>query len=257
MSFDFERQFARYMGLFEMQEFDERFIDYTQLDRHIGFLRQLATVENSSVAVVDLYRKRYVFMQSRFLAMLGMELDEVMAQGPKALYRIMHPDDVPSVIDTLYRGNEFLLAQRGADKKDYKIIYDFRLKSRTGEYVRFLQQLVPLEVDGKGNVWLMLMINDTIPDRDGESGTHRRLVNMKTGKLFVFDDEDTVQRTNLTKREIEILGLLAKGMASKKIADELFLSVNTVNNHRRNILEKTSAENTAEALAYTRSLGLI
>jgi DNA-binding CsgD family transcriptional regulator len=46
-------------------------------------------------------------------------------------------------------------------------------------------------------------------------------------------------------------------MASRKIADELFLSVNTVNNHRQNILEKTNTENIAEAIRYAISLGLM
>lgn len=50
---------------------------------------------------------------------------------------------------------------------------------------------------------------------------------------------------------------MAKGMASKRIADELFISVNTVNNHRRSILEKTNSENTAMAVNYGLSLGLL
>ena len=257
MTFDFERQFGRYLALFASQEFDERLIDYTHLDRHIGFLRQLASVENSSTAVMDLFQKRYVFMQSKFLPLLGVELDDVMKQGPRAIYQLMHPKDVPAVIDTLHRGNEFLLGLPPEVKKDYKIIYDFRLRSVKEGYVRFLQQLVPLELDGKGNIWLLLMINYTVPQRGEDARIQRKVVNMKTGQLYVFEDDEESARSNLSKREIEILGLLAKGMASKKIADELFLSVNTVNNHRRNILEKTSAENTAEALRYAMSLGLI
>jgi DNA-binding CsgD family transcriptional regulator len=257
MAHDFEQQFGRYLALFDQQEFDERLIDYSQLERHISFLRQLAIVENSSVTVMDLYRKRYVFMQSKFLPLLGMELEEVMKKGPRAIFQLMHPKDVPSVIDTLYRGYEFLLNLPAEEKKDYKIVYDFHLKSKKGDYVRFLQQLVPLELDAKGNIWLMLMINDTIPDRGEDARPQRQVVNLKTGKWYMVEDDDTGSRSILTKREIEILGLLAKGMASKKIADELFLSVNTVNNHRRNILEKTNAENTAEALRYGMSLGLI
>lgn len=254
---DFERQFARYLSLFDLQEFDEQFIDYSQLDRHIGFLKQLAMVENSSVAVMDLYKRRYAFMQSKFLPVLGLEIDEVTKQGPKAIYAIMHPKDVPVVIETLFKGNEFILQLPPEEKKEYKIIYDFRLKSKNGEYVRFIQQLLPLELDGKGNIWLMLMLNDIVPDRGEEALPQRKVVNMKTGKTYVFNDDEKSGRSILTKREIEILGLLSKGMASKEVADELFLSVNTVNNHRRNILEKTNAGNTAEAIRYAISLKLM
>jgi len=62
---------------------------------------------------------------------------------------------------------------------------------------------------------------------------------------------------SLSKREIEVLGLVSKGLASKEIADKLFLSVNTVNNHKQNILEKINASNTSQAVNYARNLGLI
>lgn len=161
------------------------------------------------------------------------------------------------VIETLHRGNEFLLSLPAESKKEYKIIYDFRLRSARGEYVRFIQQLVPLDLDGKGNIWLMLMVNDTVPPRAEGAGPQRDVVHIKTGKSYVClrDRKDGPQA--LSKREIEVLGLLAKGLPSRKIADELFLSVNTVNNHRRNILEKTNTGNTAEALRYVTALGLI
>lgn len=51
--------------------------------------------------------------------------------------------------------------------------------------------------------------------------------------------------------------LVARGFASKQIAEQLYISVNTVNNHRQKILEKTRASNTAEAVAYARTLGLV
>jgi DNA-binding CsgD family transcriptional regulator len=256
MTSDFERQFRRYLALFEAQEFDERFIDYSHLDRHLAFLRQFASVENSSVAVIDLFKRQYAFLQSRFLPMLGVNVDSVMREGPRALYELMHPDDIPTVLDTLHRGNEFILNLPPEHKKFYKIIYDFRLRTQKGDYIRFIQQLVPLELDGRGNIWLMLMVNDTVSDRSDDAPPQRKVVHMQTGKEVVFTEEEDRQ-SRLTKREIEVLELLARGLPSKRIADVLYLSVNTVNNHRRNILEKTCTENTAEALRYASGLGLI
>jgi two-component system nitrate/nitrite response regulator NarL len=45
---------------------------------------------------------------------------------------------------------------------------------------------------------------------------------------------------HLTIREIEIIELLEKGMSNKDIADKLFLSIHTVDTHRKNILRKTN-----------------
>jgi len=56
------------------------------------------------------------------------------------------------------------------------------------------------------------------------------------------------QNTPLTDREIEIIQLLIQGKTSKEIAEELFISKNTVDTHRRNILEKTNLNSTPEII---------
>jgi len=62
---------------------------------------------------------------------------------------------------------------------------------------------------------------------------------------------------SLTKREKEILNLLATGLISKQIADRLYISINTVNTHRQRIIEKLDLTNTAEAVNYSMSGGLL
>lgn len=52
--------------------------------------------------------------------------------------------------------------------------------------------------------------------------------------------------SSLSVREWEIARLLMKGCDSKSIAEQLYLSFNTVNTHRRNILKKTNVKNTTQ-----------
>jgi len=54
------------------------------------------------------------------------------------------------------------------------------------------------------------------------------------------------ENKELTEREIEILQLVVDGLSNKEIADQLFISVRTVDTHRRNLMEKLEAKNTAE-----------
>ena len=56
-----------------------------------------------------------------------------------------------------------------------------------------------------------------------------------------FDDT-----RDLTEREKEILKLIVEGLSNKEIGDKLFISVRTVDTHRRNIMDKIEAKNTAE-----------
>jgi two-component system NarL family response regulator len=54
----------------------------------------------------------------------------------------------------------------------------------------------------------------------------------------------------LTARELEVLRLVARGMTNREIADELYISENTVKNHVRNILEKLHLHTRMEAVIY-------
>lgn len=62
---------------------------------------------------------------------------------------------------------------------------------------------------------------------------------------------------DLTKREIEILRLLAKGQKTRQIAERLFISPTTVNNHVQNILQKLNAHTRLEAVRRAEKAGLI
>jgi len=62
--------------------------------------------------------------------------------------------------------------------------------------------------------------------------------------------EDGEGERRLTRRETEILELVAQGLSNKQIAAELVISQNTVKNHVRNILEKLRLRSRAEAAAF-------
>ena len=55
---------------------------------------------------------------------------------------------------------------------------------------------------------------------------------------------------HLTVREIEIIGYIAEGLTNHEIADKLFLSIVTVDTHRKNMLAKLHLKNTASLVKY-------
>lgn len=61
----------------------------------------------------------------------------------------------------------------------------------------------------------------------------------------------------LTRREKEILQLLAEGLTSHAIADKLFLSTYTIDTHRKNMLQKFNVHNTQALLKVVQSLSLL
>ncbi len=67
---------------------------------------------------------------------------------------------------------------------------------------------------------------------------------------------DAAQIEGLTRRERELLGLVAAGLSNKAIAGQLGVSENTVKYHMKNILQKLNLHNRAEAAAYAVRTGL-
>jgi DNA-binding NarL/FixJ family response regulator len=64
-------------------------------------------------------------------------------------------------------------------------------------------------------------------------------------------------RELLTPRELEVLKLVAEGWSSRRIAEELVISVNTVDRHRQNLLEKLGAHDRVELTRYAIRRGLV
>lgn len=61
----------------------------------------------------------------------------------------------------------------------------------------------------------------------------------------------------LSKREIEVLNLVAQGYSDKRVADTLFISQRTVNAHMRNMLAKTDSANRTELAAWAQRAGIL
>ena len=65
-----------------------------------------------------------------------------------------------------------------------------------------------------------------------------------------------VHSTGLSEREVDVLRLIAAGKSNQQIADELFISLNTVSHHLRNIFGKTGTVNRTEAASFAYQQGL-
>lgn len=64
------------------------------------------------------------------------------------------------------------------------------------------------------------------------------------------ESETVVNKANITKREREILALMIHGKNSPEIAEKLFISYHTVENHKKNLRVKTESKTSAELIYY-------
>jgi DNA-binding CsgD family transcriptional regulator len=70
-------------------------------------------------------------------------------------------------------------------------------------------------------------------------------------------NEDRMKDLGITKRELEILELIAQGMSNREIAEKLFVSENTVKTHSSRLFDKLSAKRRTQAVQIGKEMGLI
>jgi NarL family two-component system response regulator LiaR len=83
-----------------------------------------------------------------------------------------------------------------------------------------------------------------------------REVLVPAGSSFALN-EKRLQELAITKRELEILGLIANGLSNREIAERLFVSENTVKTHSSRLFDKLSARRRTQAVQRGKELGLI
>jgi len=86
---------------------------------------------------------------------------------------------------------------------------------------------------------------------------------VQQGNIFLSHEanlslrEKEIKMPPISRREKEVLQLIADGLTNNEIAEKLFISIPTVNTHRKSLLEKLDAKNTAILIGRATKLGLV
>ena len=81
-------------------------------------------------------------------------------------------------------------------------------------------------------------------------------VPVPAGQPFAVNSKK-FEELEITPRELEILGLIAKGMSNREIAEKLFVSENTVKTHSSRVFDKLGAKRRTQAVQLGKEFGLI
>ncbi|MBN2613706.1 MAG: response regulator transcription factor [Bacteroidales bacterium] len=76
-------------------------------------------------------------------------------------------------------------------------------------------------------------------------------------RRYIKEIQPEKDENQITKREMEILQLVAQGLSNQEIADKLFISKRTVDGHKNNLIVKTGSKNIVDLLVYSIKNGLV
>lgn len=236
--------------------FIEKELDYSKVTQHELVLQTLSNIGNSGTGIFDLSKKQMIFYSSNFGELLGYNRKDYEHTGQQFFAQKIHPEDA---ITCSLNGVSILkiLSNFSSDEKlNHKMVTEYRMLNVKNEYVRVIEQYQVLELDSRGQIWLMLNIVDVSPNQEPLESTKSKLLNFRTGQIIQMEENPKIQY-ELTERETEILRLVRDGFLSKEISDKLSISVHTVNTHRQRFLEKLGANNSMEAVIFASKFGLL
>lgn len=229
-------------------------VDYSILEERKKDWKKLSEVTHSIVLAFDCYTNKFVFVSDNIPELYGLDSHRFFIDGHQPVVEVIHPDDIYYGLLVRKKIYSILSSFSNEEKMNYKAIHEMRVRNLRGEYIRIIEQEQIVELDKSGNVWLMLSVIDVDASHESEI-IKSHLYNFKTGEQIFIDLSDTLDEP-LTNRELEVLRLMKQGLLSKEIANTLKVSINTVNTHRQNILQKLKANNSIEAVNFAQRLGL-
>lgn len=236
-----------------------------ELLQNMGFRSTSFNAQAPIFYVGDYSQGKYLYIDPSCKAVLGYELEYLAKEGPAYFTSLWHPADFQIYNKEIFPETiKFLQKQTPNERPKFSSSINYRIRTKNGRYLTVLQRstyfLHPETTQPLAVVGFIIDITHYKEDT--------RIIHTieKIDKNFSVLSKEPVYKAiyypekesgTLSKRESEILQLIYQGLSSKEIAKRLFVSINTINNHRKNILQKSNCRNSSELISYAIKNGLV
>lgn len=213
------------------------------------------------MAIANTVDLRFEFVSKSIIQSTGYSHREIEENGIRFWWSLIHPDDHGKWVQAVDSLMEYTLNEVDIDRRfDLAYSWNYRLRHKEGHYVNLIHNITPLILDENYKpIWVLIHYTVTEIDESLQVMAIAKLLNAdKTyDTTFLKKIHNKQMLREISSREKEILRLLILKKTSKEIADHLFISPNTVDTHRRNILKKLKVGSTGELVAMIKSQNAI
>jgi DNA-binding CsgD family transcriptional regulator len=220
--------------------------EYKEENSPLEKLSQIPVFSNQFFYVMDLSIADISYVHPNIQTVLGYEASEI---NLSKLYSVIHPEDLAIVLEGADAGYHFISQHKIEPLVDYYCI-DYRIKTMAGNYIRIFRVNTTLKNDYK-SIYHLSFCTDITKLKDSDK-IEVRAIGPNTAKFSEYFSVEKFygEEGKLSERETEILRCIVEGMSSEQIGKILYISKNTVDTHRRNILHKTQTTSTPELISY-------
>ncbi|TAJ11717.1 DNA-binding response regulator [Marinilabiliaceae bacterium JC017] len=244
---------------FSLVGLDQKGINSEELKASIQAVKSYVEIEQAVAVISDLAKNTsHIFVGSfgQFFGMTESGHKTINSIWEEEIYNRIHPDDLFERHLLELEFFNFLKQQNKNERLNYRTQCKIRALNRKNEYHYIKHQSFYLRMSEQGDLWLALCTYNYSSEVPPVNGINGQIVNKATGKAININTYKNCSSL-LTSREREVLLNVEKGLLSKEIAHTLNISINTVNRHRQNILEKLKVNNSMEAVRTAKALNLL
>jgi len=220
--------------LLNIEIYKQRALVYSQMEGAISVLSDMQA------------NKSYIY-KSAAAAELGLSMGESPTEintiWEEEMLKKMHPDDRLKKYIHELRFFKLLDAMEMEQRTAYSVVSKIRMKDKNEEYRWVKHRMFYIYSPYNSKLRLAFCLYNL--SLSSSSAPDFMIINTIKGEVVVKDKLD--YKNILSPREWEVLKFIGEGYASKEIAGLLSISINTVNRHRQNILEKLKVKNSTQA----------
>jgi DNA-binding CsgD family transcriptional regulator len=213
-----------------------------------GILRN----SDQCVRIIEHQTFKYLYVSENIKEIVGYTAERFIKGGITFTYSHLHPADFLGIIRVLSKIWKALgTIQDSTAKLNSRFKFDCRFRCSNGQYKRILNQGHFLSLDSKNKPAIVMYITMDISKLKKRNTIDYELSTYYPDKGFVSvleNWESVDESVPISLRELEVLKLISDGMTGKEIANRLFISEETVQTHRKKILQKTGLQNTTEVV---------
>lgn len=202
--------------------------------------------------LIDYSRNGYTYISDNCQDIVSYTKEEYKKGGLDFNNLIFHPEDRTIFYEQVFGDiRKFWSYIPTREIPEYRFSFNHRYFRKDGSISQILQHGTYMEPQNHGVPVLNLLIFTDIGDYKTDTSIVLTISRLTEGQGYVKVFSKSylpAKQTPLSPRESEVIRLSLEGDSSKMIAEKLFISIQTVKNHKRNMMEKTCASNIAELI---------
>lgn len=237
------------------QSFDDSHNNSVLLSEYQSIAHRYSKTENSIAVLSDLKSNKSYIYNGGVAQILGLgekeSVKEISSIWEEDIFSKIHPNDLTKKHILELHFFQLLKTLPIEERSNYHIISRMRMCNNVNEYIPILHRMFYISSCSSGDLWLAICLYNHSYDKSGTMDGI--IVNSADGRIIAINEHSKI----LTNREREILSLIGEGKTSKEIATLLYISKNTVDRHRQNIMEKLRVRNSTEAIHIARQMNLL